>query len=605
MQLALLAMVSVVVHPAPFDAKSVYNRVQSGVVTVRTDEKVGSGFVIGDGTLIVTCYHVVREDPTSIKVKGQPAELIAEDQRSDIAILRVRTRAGKPLAISAALPKPGTKIYVIGNPLGMLEKTISEGIVSAIRKNESLSLVQITAPISEGSSGGPVVDERGNVVAMVALTLTTGQALNFAVGTPRIRQSVHLATAAAKKRPFRIAKSKTITPAARLRRDIKSVIAGDLEPADLVKYGSAAIPYILEALKAPDDGVGFRSGLLFALMEFGDPIQSPLLNTLSNGTEWQRRDVAALIRMIAAMTAPSTVIAAPLPGREEWIEERRERQFRFVRSEEVKRGLIKAFRLHDVRRGSDQAAQALAYLGYREVNEEMMKATKHENHAMALSAFEALIVLLEPAEKDIARKAFDHVYAGTTKDDLDEDENNRRVAKMGEVLRKTRTAVGAELILQLLQHEDWEIRFAMCALLTERREMKALPLVKKLVEDDDEEVRWAALAAVANLARGEMLEKMAAYAKSSSEKDRRWGVYAAGLTRTEAGLEISLSRVEDPDTEVRRYVVGALARIGGEKARTALKKLAKDPDADVRGDAKEALEILDAEEENEAPRKTL
>ena len=68
----------------------------------------------------------------------------------------------------------------IGNPRG-LEGSLSEGIISGVRLERDFSLIQITAPISPGSSGGPVLDEDGHVVGVATMTLTESQNLNFAV----------------------------------------------------------------------------------------------------------------------------------------------------------------------------------------------------------------------------------------------------------------------------------------------------------------------------------------------------------------------------------------------------------------------------------------
>jgi hypothetical protein len=74
----------------------------------------------------------------------------------------------------------GDEVFVAGNPQG-LEGTFSQGIVSGIRDVESGTLLQITAPISPGSSGGPVLNSEGKVVGISVATFTSGQNLNFAI----------------------------------------------------------------------------------------------------------------------------------------------------------------------------------------------------------------------------------------------------------------------------------------------------------------------------------------------------------------------------------------------------------------------------------------
>jgi len=75
------------------------------------------------------------------------------------------------------IPLKGSDIFVIGNPKGF-ESTVSKGIVSAIREDEN-KIIQISAPISPGSSGSPIMDMNGNVFAMATYQLKEGQNLNF------------------------------------------------------------------------------------------------------------------------------------------------------------------------------------------------------------------------------------------------------------------------------------------------------------------------------------------------------------------------------------------------------------------------------------------
>ena len=82
----------------------------------------------------------------------------------------------------------GEKVLVIGNPEG-LRGTVSDGIISAFRENRSL--IQITAPISPGSSGSPVLDETGQVIGMATLVEKEGQNLNFAISAEVISAIVH------------------------------------------------------------------------------------------------------------------------------------------------------------------------------------------------------------------------------------------------------------------------------------------------------------------------------------------------------------------------------------------------------------------------------
>lgn len=167
-------------------------RISPAVVVVETQKGnkkgLGSGFFINSQGYIVTNYHVVfGADQAVVRTQDNrryPVKrIIAEDKEADLVLLAadIPTRAVTPLDISGRLPEVGEKIYAIGHPMG-LEKTVSEGIVSAIRKLPKLGeIIQITAPISPGSSGGPVFDANGRVIGVARATFRTGQNLNFAV----------------------------------------------------------------------------------------------------------------------------------------------------------------------------------------------------------------------------------------------------------------------------------------------------------------------------------------------------------------------------------------------------------------------------------------
>ncbi len=96
----------------------------------------------------------------------------------------------QPLSISPTLPETGERVIVIGTPLG-LEKTVSDGIVSAVRDVAGFGkIIQVTAPISPGSSGSPVVNMKGEVIGVATFFVVAGQNLNFAIPVERISKLV-------------------------------------------------------------------------------------------------------------------------------------------------------------------------------------------------------------------------------------------------------------------------------------------------------------------------------------------------------------------------------------------------------------------------------
>lgn len=155
---------------------------------------VGSGFVVSEG-IVATNYHVIRgaaAGTARIVGRGESAPVsgvIAVRPEVDLALLVIEGLSAPSLALRADLPSIGETVFAVGNPQG-LEGTFSAGIVSGIRQMEGLRLLQITAPISPGSSGGPVLDDRGAVVGVATATYRQGQNLNFAVPAMSVRDAL-------------------------------------------------------------------------------------------------------------------------------------------------------------------------------------------------------------------------------------------------------------------------------------------------------------------------------------------------------------------------------------------------------------------------------
>lgn len=162
----------------------------------------GSGFVIDKTGIIITNYHVIAgartavcafRDGTQSKVEG----FLKIDTLRDVAIIKVNHPADKlhPIPLATILPRKGEKVVAFGAPLG-LSWTATDGVVSAFRTKPELAnlgidgiegdWIQTSTPISPGNSGGPLVNFRGEVVAMNTMQLTIGQNLNFAVQAKEI-----------------------------------------------------------------------------------------------------------------------------------------------------------------------------------------------------------------------------------------------------------------------------------------------------------------------------------------------------------------------------------------------------------------------------------
>lgn len=148
----------------------------------------GSGFFIDKEGTGITNYHVLDESVKAIlKTKeGQIYEIdkvTASDKQWDIVKFSTKHDPSEKFAyldFSRRKAENGDRIYNISAPLG-LEQTISEGIVSSLRQDSHGEIIQITAPISPGSSGSAILDDNGDVIAVATFGRTGGQNLNFGV----------------------------------------------------------------------------------------------------------------------------------------------------------------------------------------------------------------------------------------------------------------------------------------------------------------------------------------------------------------------------------------------------------------------------------------
>jgi tetratricopeptide (TPR) repeat protein len=168
----------------------------------------GTGFLVSSDGKLITNHHVI-EGGASAVAKAENGGLfsiegvLADDPKNDLVLLKLK---GKdlpflPLGNSEKI-EVGTRIAVIGSPLG-LEGTLSEGIVSAVRDlPDRDQILQITAAISHGSSGSPVLDAKGEVIGVASALLREGQSLNFAIPIGTARRLLVKGEKAASPKPF-------------------------------------------------------------------------------------------------------------------------------------------------------------------------------------------------------------------------------------------------------------------------------------------------------------------------------------------------------------------------------------------------------------------
>ncbi|MGJ7524076.1 S1C family serine protease [Variovorax sp. GB1P17] len=192
--LAALALLPVLARAMP--AEELFRRISPSVWVVRPLDAqgkplgTGSGVVIEPGRLVTNCHVLAKAAAIQVKHENVSfqAELEFPDTERDLCSIKVANFSAPAVQIAPLdTVRVGQKIYTIGTPFG-LEQTMSDGLVSALRRGRdgAVENIQISAPISPGSSGGGLFDEQGRLVGITTsgLSATAGNApaqnLNFA-----------------------------------------------------------------------------------------------------------------------------------------------------------------------------------------------------------------------------------------------------------------------------------------------------------------------------------------------------------------------------------------------------------------------------------------
>jgi Trypsin-like peptidase domain len=187
--IALMLLGTIVAHAQT--AQEIAKRAFSSTVLLVMEDangqplSLGSGFIIREGQIASNLHVVEGATRGYAKRVGQKTKydiegITAVDSERDLVMLKI-SATGVPLSLGNSNDvQVGESVYAVGNPQG-LEGTFSQGIVSSIRNVDTDKLLQITAPISPGSSGGPVLNDRGEVIGVSVATFWGGQNLNFAI----------------------------------------------------------------------------------------------------------------------------------------------------------------------------------------------------------------------------------------------------------------------------------------------------------------------------------------------------------------------------------------------------------------------------------------
>jgi hypothetical protein len=148
----------------------------------------GSGFLVTADGRILTAFHVIQHTKhAKVTLTNHDVydlvSVLDVDRDKDIAFLKIKAVNLPYLKLGrSASAQVGNKLFAIGNPFGY-ENTLSEGLLSGIRQAEGFTLFQLSAPVSPGSSGGPVLTSQGEVIGIVEKQIPEGQNLNFAIPT--------------------------------------------------------------------------------------------------------------------------------------------------------------------------------------------------------------------------------------------------------------------------------------------------------------------------------------------------------------------------------------------------------------------------------------
>ncbi len=155
-------------------------------------DKLGSGVIIRSDGVILTAYHVVK-DAAQVQIRLKNGEiydkvdLLDFDERRDVAALKISATDLPAAGISGDETKTGAKVFVISNPQS-LNWTVADGLLSSVRLADEIPnaghgfrVLQFSAPVSAGSSGGLLTDENGQAIGLIVSSLSSGQNLNFAI----------------------------------------------------------------------------------------------------------------------------------------------------------------------------------------------------------------------------------------------------------------------------------------------------------------------------------------------------------------------------------------------------------------------------------------
>jgi hypothetical protein len=183
--------------PGPvLSREEIVRRVMPAVVTIQAGNATGTGFFVGRG-LVMTNHHVVG-DANTVRVhfsdgtssNGQVSRLASD---ADLALVNVNSAGSKVAVVALGSYRQlqtGEDVVAIGSSLGVLQNTVTRGIVSAVRRSGGVVYVQTDAAINPGNSGGPLVDKYGRVVGVNTLKVNGAESLGFSIAIDHGRRLI-------------------------------------------------------------------------------------------------------------------------------------------------------------------------------------------------------------------------------------------------------------------------------------------------------------------------------------------------------------------------------------------------------------------------------
>jgi V8-like Glu-specific endopeptidase len=182
-------------QPASPALEDIVGTVVPAVASIQAGQARGTGFFIRPDT-VLTNAHVV-EGHTSVQLQAGDAKytarVVTTSSGTDLAMLQVYNANPRQAVLrlgSASTARVGQEVIAIGSALGVLQNTVTRGIVSAVRQAGPVTLVQTDAAINPGNSGGPLIDRTGQVIGINSMAVASriGQGLGFAVAIDHAMQ---------------------------------------------------------------------------------------------------------------------------------------------------------------------------------------------------------------------------------------------------------------------------------------------------------------------------------------------------------------------------------------------------------------------------------